>query len=139
MPSPEEASGDPGGHRCPNDALNTTTTMPNRSEYCGADESTRLARWGRPHGRSLDPRILSSCGLTSHPFLDENRSRRRLHQHLRLLPDEPAVYGTETLYGDWAGALLVLAQDFTTDANMRAGSPPATEPPTTTPRRLKQT
>ena len=44
-----------------------------------------------------------------------------------LLPDEPAVYGTETLYGDWAGALLVLAQDFTTDANMRgriaAGDP----------------
>lgn len=44
-----------------------------------------------------------------------------------LLPDERAVYGTETLYGDWAAALLVLAQDFTTDANMRgritAGDP----------------
>jgi hypothetical protein len=32
----------------------------------------------------------------------------------QLLPDEKKLYGTETLYGDWAGKTLVLLQDFST-------------------------
>ena len=29
-----------------------------------------------------------------------------------LLPDETRVYGTESLYGDWGGRVLLLAKDF---------------------------
>lgn len=29
-----------------------------------------------------------------------------------LLPNEPRVYGTESLFGDWNGRVLLLAQDF---------------------------
>lgn len=29
-----------------------------------------------------------------------------------LLPDEPRLFGTESLYGDWGGRVLLLAKDF---------------------------
>jgi len=29
-----------------------------------------------------------------------------------LLPEEPRLYGTESLFGDWSGELLLLAKDF---------------------------
>src|SRR5262245_35358786 len=30
----------------------------------------------------------------------------------RVLPDETRLYGTESLYGDWNGSVLLLAKDF---------------------------
>lgn len=36
-----------------------------------------------------------------------------------LLPDEEKLFGTETLFGDWHGRLLLLAQDFAPDCYVK--------------------
>jgi hypothetical protein len=45
----------------------------------------------------------------------------------QLCPDEPRLYGTESLYGDWDAELLLLAKDFAPSALIRhrlaAGDP----------------
>jgi hypothetical protein len=38
----------------------------------------------------------------------------------QLCPDEPRLFGTESLYGDWAGSVLLLAKDFGPSRILRA-------------------
>ncbi|MEZ5977485.1 MAG: hypothetical protein R3F34_04625 [Planctomycetota bacterium] len=38
----------------------------------------------------------------------------------RLLPDEPRLYGTESLFGDWSGQVLLLSTMFAPAAHVRA-------------------
>lgn len=68
--------------------------------------------------------------MSAHPIIPDWIKRYRHPQYTQLwelIPDETRLYGTESMYGDWDGKLLILLQDFSTASEIRrriaAGDP----------------